>query len=127
MGTCRVSPDHKFLAYTLDITGNEQFLLQVKDLSNGYIVSRSQVDGVVSLAWAQDSTTLFYTVSDENQRPYRVLFTKLGSDEIDDVPVFKFLCGYNKHKRWQVYHCELKFKNFIRGRNLLSSFCISFQ
>lgn len=88
VGTCRVSPDHKFLAYTLDITGNEQFLLQVKDLSNGYIVSRSQVDGVVSLAWAQDSTTLFYTVSDENQRPYRVLFTKLGSDEIDDVPVF---------------------------------------
>uniref|UniRef100_A0A6M2EZC5 Prolyl endopeptidase n=1 Tax=Populus davidiana TaxID=266767 RepID=A0A6M2EZC5_9ROSI len=88
VGTCRVSPDHKFLAYTLDITGNEQFLLQVKDLSNEYIVSRSQVDGVVSLAWAQDSTTLFYTVSDENQRPYRVLFTKLGSDEIDDVPVF---------------------------------------
>ncbi|KAJ6357038.1 hypothetical protein OIU78_005014 [Salix suchowensis] len=88
VGTCRVSPDHNFLAYTLDITGNEQFLLQVKDLSNGYIVSRSQVDGVVSLAWAQDSTILFYTVSDENQRPYRVLFTKLGSDEIDDVPVF---------------------------------------
>ncbi|KAF9674210.1 hypothetical protein SADUNF_Sadunf10G0103900 [Salix dunnii] len=71
VGTCRVSPDHNFLAYTVDITGNEQFLLQVKDLSNGDNVSRSQVDGVVSLAWAQDSTILFYTVSDENQRPYR--------------------------------------------------------
>jgi len=80
VGTCRVSPDHKFLAYTLDITGNEQFLLQVKDLSNGYIVSRSQVDGVVSLAWVQDSTTLFYTVSDENQRPYRqIILIFLGT------------------------------------------------
>ncbi|CAK7326421.1 unnamed protein product [Dovyalis caffra] len=88
VGTCRVSPDHNFLAYTLDITGNEQFILQVKDLKDGYIVARSQVDGVVSLAWAQDSTTLFYTVSDENQRPYRVVFTKLGSNEIHDVPVF---------------------------------------
>lgn len=71
VGTCRLSPDHNFLAYTLDITGSEQFILQVKDLKNGSIVSRSQADGVVSLAWAQDGSTLFYTISDENQRPYR--------------------------------------------------------
>ncbi|KAK6133978.1 hypothetical protein DH2020_032280 [Rehmannia glutinosa] len=32
VGTCRVSPDHCFLAYTLDTTGNEQFQLQIKDL-----------------------------------------------------------------------------------------------
>lgn len=71
MGTCRISPDHNFLAYTLDITGSEQFMLQIKDLRNGYVTPRSRVDGVVSLAWAQDSNTLFYTISDKNQRPYR--------------------------------------------------------
>ncbi|KAK9266777.1 hypothetical protein L1049_012665 [Liquidambar formosana] len=32
VGTCRVSPDHNFLAYTLDISGDERFILQVKDL-----------------------------------------------------------------------------------------------
>lgn len=75
MGTCRVSPDHNFLAYTIDTSGNEQFKLQIKDLRNQCIVPRLPVDGVVSLAWAQDSRTLFYTISDKNQRPHRqILF-----------------------------------------------------
>ncbi|PSR88196.1 Protease [Actinidia chinensis var. chinensis] len=88
VGTCRVSPDHNFLAYTLDITGSEKFMLQIKDLTTGHILPKLRVDGVVSLAWAQDGCTLFYTVSDENQRSYRVLCTKLGSDSMFDVPVF---------------------------------------
>uniref|UniRef100_A0A2P2KHY7 Prolyl endopeptidase-like n=1 Tax=Rhizophora mucronata TaxID=61149 RepID=A0A2P2KHY7_RHIMU len=88
VGSCRVSPDHNFLAYTLDTTGHEEFILQIKDLRNGSIVPRSHVDGVISLAWAQDSSTLFYTISDDNQRPYRVLCTKMGSDEIHNYPIF---------------------------------------
>lgn len=71
VGTCRISPDHNFLAYTLDITGSERFMLQIKDLRSGCVVSNIQVDGVVSLAWAQDGNTLFYTIADDNQRPYR--------------------------------------------------------
>lgn len=71
IGTCRVSPDHNFLAYTLDTSGSERFVLQIKDIRNGFIVPRLPVDGVVSLAWAQDSKTLFYTTCDENLRPCR--------------------------------------------------------
>ncbi|CAI0463465.1 unnamed protein product [Linum tenue] len=70
VGACRVSPDHNFIAYTVDVNGSEQFLLRIKDLGDGSIVQRSEVEGVVSLAWARDGRTLFYTVSDENQRPY---------------------------------------------------------
>ncbi|XP_039059867.1 protease 2 [Hibiscus syriacus] len=88
VGQCRISPDHNFLAYTLDATGSEQFMLQVKDLRNGCIIPRAPVDGVVSLAWAQDCQTLFYTIADENQRPYRVLCTKLGVGNTDDTLVF---------------------------------------
>ena len=71
VGTCRVSPDHNYLAYTLDISGGERYTLQVKDLRSGLIDPKSKVDGAVSLAWAQDASSLFYTQSDENQRPYR--------------------------------------------------------
>lgn len=71
VGTCRISPDHNFLAYTVDGSGSEHFMLQIKDLRNGCIVPSASVDGVVSLAWAQDSKALFYTVSDGGQRPYR--------------------------------------------------------
>ncbi|KAK8659346.1 hypothetical protein V6N13_029550 [Hibiscus sabdariffa] len=88
VGQCRISPDHNFLAYTLDATGGEQFMLQVKDLKNGCIIPRAPVDGVVSLAWAQDCRTLFYTIADENQRPYRVLCTKLGVGNTDDTLVY---------------------------------------
>ncbi|XP_052198728.1 uncharacterized protein LOC127805924 isoform X1 [Diospyros lotus] len=88
VGTCRVSPDHRFLAYTLDITGSENFMLQIKDLRTGHILPKLRADAVVSLAWAQDGSTLFYTVSDENQRPYRVLSTKLGSDSMVADPIF---------------------------------------
>ncbi|URE22109.1 BSD [Musa troglodytarum] len=45
-------PD-KFLAYTLDISGNESFTLQVKDLHSGHVIPNSKVEGVVSLAWAE--------------------------------------------------------------------------
>ncbi|KAG7979052.1 hypothetical protein I3843_05G110800 [Carya illinoinensis] len=88
VGTCRISPDHNFLAYTLDITGHERFMLQIKDLRSGCLISKLAVDGVVSLAWAQDGNTLFYTVSDDNQRPYRVLCRRLGFHDMEDVPVF---------------------------------------
>lgn len=71
VGACRVSPDHNYLAYTVDISGGERFMLQVKDLRSGLIDPKLVVHGVVSLAWAQDASSIYYTMSDENQRPYR--------------------------------------------------------
>ncbi|XP_073221683.1 uncharacterized protein [Cicer arietinum] len=88
VGTCRVSPDHNYLAYTVDISGGERFVLQVKDLRSGLLDPKVEVDGVVSLVWARDATSLFYTQSDENQRPYRVLCRKLGYDLVNDLLVF---------------------------------------
>ncbi|KAL5123446.1 O-fucosyltransferase 34 [Glycine soja] len=103
VGTCRVSPDHNYLAYTLDISGGERFTLQIKDLRSGLIDPKLEVYGAVSLAWAQDAS-------------YLVLCRRLGYDHEDDLA---FLCGHNKHKRRQIHNREFKLKNFIRGRNLL--------
>ncbi|XP_010521477.1 PREDICTED: uncharacterized protein LOC104800376 isoform X1 [Tarenaya hassleriana] len=88
VGVCRISPDHNYLAYTVDPSGSERFLLQIKDLRTGRLVPRSRTDGAVSLAWALDGKTLFYTVSDENQRPHRVMSTNVESDGNDDSQVF---------------------------------------
>lgn len=85
VGTCRISPDHKYLAYTLDADGSEMFVLLVKDLQTGQIISKSGSKGIVSLAWAMDSNCLLYTVCDESLRPYRVFCTKLGSNMEDDL------------------------------------------
>jgi protease II len=88
VGVCRVSPDHNYLAYTVDPEGGERFILQIKDLRTDRLVPRLEVDGVVSLAWALDGITLFYTVTDENQRPHRVVVTNVESDGRDDAVVF---------------------------------------
>jgi len=71
VGTCRVAPDHNYLAFTIDTTGSEQFILQIKDLRDGHVMATVNINYVVSIAWAQDSSILFYTISDWNQRPYR--------------------------------------------------------
>ncbi|XP_072997061.1 uncharacterized protein [Typha latifolia] len=85
IGSCRISPDHKFLAYTLDTSGSEFFALEVKDFQTRDVILTSKVRSVVSLAWAKDSHHLLYTVSDETQRPCRVFCTTLGSDKTDDL------------------------------------------
>ncbi|XP_071705772.1 uncharacterized protein [Rutidosis leptorrhynchoides] len=88
VGSCRISPDHRFLAYTIDVTGDERFILQVKNLERGTIIPTLRVEDVVSLAWAQDSCTLFYTVCDQSQRPYRVQYITFGSNPVSDVIVY---------------------------------------
>lgn len=85
VGTCRISPNHKYLAYTLDKNGSEMFVLQIKDLQTGDIISKSEVEGVVSLAWTTDSACLLYTVCDKNLRPYRVYCKYLRSHGADDL------------------------------------------
>ncbi|PWA89051.1 hypothetical protein CTI12_AA114330 [Artemisia annua] len=47
VGTCRVSPNHHFLAYTIDITGEERFILQVKDLQSGTTIPTLRIEDVV--------------------------------------------------------------------------------
>jgi protease II len=86
VGTCRVSPNHNFLAYTLDTTGSENFVLQIKDLKKNCIFQNYRVEGVVSLAWAQDSHTLFYTLCDQSQRPHRqILHASFLSLELENL------------------------------------------
>lgn len=99
MGTCRVSPDHNFLAYTLDITGSENFILQIKDLKKNRTIPDYRVESVVSLAWAQDGQTLFYTLCDQNQRPYRqilcVSFLSLELIKLVDSYLYFSWPGYS--------------------------------
>ncbi|PUZ71152.1 hypothetical protein GQ55_2G291400 [Panicum hallii var. hallii] len=81
IGSCRISPDHRFLAYTVDTSGGELFSLEVKDLQSEHVIFSSPDKGIVSLAWARNSGSLFYTVCDETLRPNQVFCKKLQSDE----------------------------------------------
>ena len=80
LGTYAVSDDSNLLAYSTDVTGFRQYTLQVKDLRTGEILPDT-VEKTISVVWAGDSKTLFYTVEDDAKRSYRLYRHTLGSPE----------------------------------------------
>ncbi|MGH1449888.1 MAG: S9 family peptidase [Pseudomonadaceae bacterium] len=69
LGDYAISPDHQWLAYSLDCQGNETYQLYLKNLASGETteLELEQADG--SLVWAADSAHLFAITMDETSRP----------------------------------------------------------
>lgn len=78
-----ISPDHKFLAYTMYDKDNDYFKLSVRNLNSGGLCSKPQADRVSNLAWAKDGNTLVYVVTDERKRPFRIYCSTIGSTNED--------------------------------------------
>jgi oligopeptidase B len=87
LGGFEVSPDHRLLAYAVDTSGAESFTLYVKELATGALMAETMVNVSPSVAWANDSRTLFYVVLDEARRPCRLYRHQLGANPAEDVLV----------------------------------------
>ena len=67
-----ISPDNSKAAYFYNETGSyAEFTMKVKDLASGENVGFS-MDGVASVAWANDNRTLFYSLIDQTLRSSRI-------------------------------------------------------
>ena len=84
LGAYEVSPDGRYLAFSLDETGFRDYTLQIKDLVSGQVLPE-RIEKVKSVAWASDAATLFYTVDDDTKRSYRVLRHRLGDSRKDEL------------------------------------------
>jgi len=67
---CRVgnwenSPDHKWLAYSIDTDGSERYTIVIKNLESGELLDEAIPGSYYSLEWANDSQTIYYDVLDE--------------------------------------------------------------
>ena len=80
LGALAVSPDANLLAYSTDVTGFREFTLHVKDLRSGELLAE-RIEKTRSVAWANDSATLFYVQEDAAKRAYRLYRHTLGSGE----------------------------------------------
>jgi oligopeptidase B len=80
LGASSVSPDGRLLAYSTDVTGFRDYTLYVKDLGTGALLDL-RIEKVRSIAWANDSATLFYVLEDEAKRACRLYRHHLGSNE----------------------------------------------
>ncbi len=85
IGDCEHSPDHRRLAYTLDTKGSERYRIFVRDIESGAVIDGPIDDAHGDVIWAADGETLFYTVIDENHRPYQVRRHRVGASGADPV------------------------------------------
>lgn len=99
IGRFQVSPNHKLLAYSVDTAGNETYTLRVKDLETGELLPDVIPNTYYSVEWANDNSTLFYTVLDDAKRPYRLYRHRLGTDASEDQLVHE--------EKDEAYHVQL--------------------
>src|SRR3989344_4481898 len=58
LGALAVSPNHRYLAYSLDTAGAESFILRIKDLTTNQLLAAEIKNTYYTLAWASDSQCL---------------------------------------------------------------------
>lgn len=96
-----VSPDNRWVAYMSNTTGSyAEFDLRIKSLQTGQELPLC-IAGVASLAWAEDSETIYYSLIDETLRSSRVLRQRL--DEAEGQLIYeeldsRFSCSVSETK-----------------------------
>lgn len=88
LGVFQVSPDHRYLAYSVDTSGAEEFTLYIVDLNTQQV--QDTIPGTYySVEWANDNRHLFYTTLDAAHRPYRFYRHVLGSNAAQDTLLYE--------------------------------------
>ena len=82
LGALAVSRDATRLAYTADFSGGLDYALHLKDLASGAIDAWA-VPEVASVAWGNDSRTLYYVTMNEAKRANRLWRHVVGAGTAD--------------------------------------------
>ena len=120
IGALSVSVDGRLLAYSTDHSGDERFVLRIRDLQSGELLPDEIRDIGYGATWAQNSH-LFYTRVDEAWRPYAVLRHRLGTDPAKDTEVLseadeRFWVGVDASRddRWVILGAASKLTSEYR-------------
>ncbi len=89
VGIFAPSPDHRWLAYSLDTSGGERFTIRFKNLETGEIAPEAIPDTLTSGEWAADSRTFFYTTVDEAWRSSKLWRHAVGRPAGEDRLVYE--------------------------------------
>jgi len=81
LGAFIASPNHRLLAYSVDVEGDEKYTVRVKNLDTGELLADEIPNTSYTVEWAADNATFFYTTLDDALRPYKVFRHALGVGE----------------------------------------------
>ena len=89
LGALSVSNDDALLAYSTDTSGGERFTLRVKRLADGHHFEDTIENTTGTPVWTTDDTAFFYTVVDDQWRPYQVRLHVLGEPADRDRVIYE--------------------------------------
>ncbi len=89
LGVFEISPNHNYLAYSVDLKGDEEYTLYIKDLEKGCLLADQIKNTATCCEWANDNKTFFYSTLDESKRPYKLFKHVLGEPVESDKELFE--------------------------------------
>ncbi len=84
VGILRVSPDHRLLAYSVDTSGAEDYVLRFKDLESGAHLPEELPNTSFSAEWGNDNRTFFYVTRDAAKRAHKLHRHVIGRPVAED-------------------------------------------
>ena len=98
VGNLKVSPNERYVAYTLDTTGSENYELFIRDLESAEdrrLVYHSVRDApdhphVIGFDWDPTSGGIYYSIPDTCRRPFQVYHRPLSSWDSSREPTLVF-------------------------------------
>ncbi|NLG45027.1 S9 family peptidase [Gordonia sp. (in: high G+C Gram-positive bacteria)] len=87
LGALSVSHDGQWLAYSIDLKGDERYTLRIKNLTTGELLPDTIENISAGATWSFDAKYVFYQTVDDAWRPDSVWRHEVGSAEAD-VQVF---------------------------------------
>lgn len=97
IGSFKISPNHEFLAYSVDVNGSEEFTIFIKVLRDNTILEDritntacgfSSEIGTYGLEWTNDNKSFFYTTLDKTKRPHKLYRHVIGTDPKKDDLIY---------------------------------------
>ncbi|QEK39559.1 S9 family peptidase [Candidatus Sneabacter namystus] len=83
VGCITVSPDHKYLAYSVDYKGDEHYSIEVIDLDTQEHVSCTINDSAGNIVWSADSKGFCYDKLNEQSKSDKIYYHFLFKNEDD--------------------------------------------
>ena len=90
LGDAAVSPDHRMLSFTTDVTGAEDHTLYIKRLDTDELLKET-VTHVADFVWAEDNEHIFYSLEEHPYPPRKIFRHRIGDDQTKDVLVYEEL------------------------------------
>ncbi|MEM1416145.1 MAG: prolyl oligopeptidase family serine peptidase, partial [Myxococcota bacterium] len=84
-----VAPDDGRLAFSEDVDGSERYVIRVRELAGGALLSDAIPNTAGGVVWGASGEHLFYARLDAQLRPQAILRHRLGTDAADDAVIYE--------------------------------------